>query len=445
MPPGELYKLEKPDGARINRENISSALDFTKKELRDYIVDSNSPYYYWTDFKHKKKSYGTLSIEESWTLIRQFRNFSSRHTYLKAKTGEPFVWNESSSLNERLHEIDMFMGGKVTSESGDQRLIVRGIMEEAIASSQLEGAHTTRAAAKKMILEGRQPTNRSEQMILNNYKTMSVIEQNYKNEELSLELIFKMHSLLTEGTMDRSEQGRLRLDVDDIFVHGNIGTKDYTSHVPPDEVFLRREMDRLIAYANDQDGDGFLHPVVKAIFLHFWVGYLHPFVDGNGRLARALFYWYLLKKGYWMIAYLPISTIIRQAPAQYAMAYIQTEQDNLDLTYFFDFHLEKVMSAIKNFNEYLERKVSENKNLDLLLSAEMVINDRQRGLLYYLLGDDTAGTTATSHGLLNNISRQTAAADLKYLEGAGLVKSKREGQNIRYYASEKLRAYKTQL
>jgi hypothetical protein len=42
----------------------------------------------------------------------------------------------------------------------------------------------------------------------------------------------------------------------------------------------------------------FIHPVMRAITLHFWLAYDHPFCDGNGRTARALFYWSMLKQGY---------------------------------------------------------------------------------------------------------------------------------------------------
>ncbi len=185
-----------------------------------------------------------------------------------------------------------------------------------------------------MILEKRKPRNKSEQMILNNYRTIMSIEEEYKNSELSLDLMFTLHRKLTEETISKDQQGRLRKNSDEIVIQGFIGREEYISHIPPNEDFLNAEIQRLIEFANDKEDHKFMHPIIKAIFLHFWIGYLHPFTDGNGRLARALFYWYLLKKGYWTMMYLPISTVIKQSPIQYAMAYIYTEQDNFDLTYF---------------------------------------------------------------------------------------------------------------
>jgi len=276
-------------------------------------------------------------------------------------------------------------------------------------------------------------------MIVNNYRAMMAIEEKYKHSELSMDLIFELHTKLTEGTSAASGQGRLRQKNDEIVVEGPIGEQRYITHIPPKHAFLKSEILNLINFSNDTDDENFVHPVIKAIFIHFWVGYLHPFTDGNGRLARALFYWYLLRKGYWMMAYLPISTVIKKAWAQYAMAYIRSEQDNLDLTYFYDFHIRKIIQSLDEFETYIERKSKERNRLDKVLEQDIILNERQSGLLHYLLSDKRASSTASSHSEVNNISRQTAAKDLKELEDQKLLISRREGKNIRYYASEKLK------
>src|SRR5690606_22337292 len=155
-------------------------------------------------------------------------------------------------------------------------------------------------AAKRMIREGRKPRTRDEHMIVNNYGTMLRIEREFKDQPLSMDLLFLMHSMLTENTLDDgSHVGALRDDEgkpdhERVAVRSN--TDETIYHMPPSVTFVKGELERLIKYAND-DGSmldvGFMHPVIKAILLHFWIGYLHPFADGNGRLARALFYWYL--------------------------------------------------------------------------------------------------------------------------------------------------------
>ena len=366
-------------------------------------------------------------------------------TEIKAKDNESFRWIRLSSTDEFLHRIDMLAGGQLFPHSSltttnRQTFINRGIIEEAIASSQLEGAHTTRAAARKMIVEKREPRNESERMIVNNYKTINTIEQEYKNEPLTLDLLFEIHRMLTFETIERTEQGRLRTNQDKIVVTGQIGFKEYTTHTPPNEEFLQHEMKKLILYANDRSEDRFVHPIIKAIFLHFWIGYLHPFTDGNGRIARALFYWYLLRKGYWTFMYLPISTVIKKAPVQYAMAYIYSEQDNKDITYFYDFHIKKIIAALEDFKAYIDKKINENKQVDKLIEQDLTLNERQKQLIYYFLSDEKPSTTISSYATLNAIARQTAARDLKELTRIGLVKSKREGKYIRYNPTLKLKS-----
>ena len=446
-----LYYIEKPNLSLLNDKDEKQISElFRDDKIRGLFEKANSPdYLYFDKLKYKIPNYG-ISPEEGWLAVRTFRNLIANNTIIKAKEGGFFKWIRLSYTDEYLHRIDMYAGGKIMSRSfsssDENQLIVHGIMEEAIASSQLEGAHTTRAAAKKMLLEGKVPKNNSEQMILNNYKAITAIKSEYTKYELSLDLMFTLHRQLTEGTdIEKDQIGRLRVDSDDIVVQGDIGTEKYITHVPPNEAFLKQEMERLIAFANDKDSNQFIHPVVKAIFLHFWIGYLHPFADGNGRIARALFYWYLLKKGYQTIMYVPISIVIKSAPMQYAMAYIYSEQDNFDLTYFYDFHIKKIIQALEEFESYIDRKTKENHKLDDVLGIQISLNDRQKQLLHHLISDDKSSITVTSHSGIHNIARQTGAKDLKELENKGFIISKREGKFIKYYPSDKLQALKDQI
>ena len=64
-------------------------------------------------------------------------------------------------------------------------------------------------------------------------------------------------------------------------------------HQPPGHKELPKLMEKICDFANSED-DEFVHPIIKGIMLHFLIGYIHPFEDGIGRTARALFYWYVL-------------------------------------------------------------------------------------------------------------------------------------------------------
>lgn len=438
------FHLEKPDSEKVDKSKIFEKLEGLGDKFTQFLQAISEPrYLYWDEMRYKEIP-ADLTAEEAWFLIRQFRTLVSRPTPIKTEKGDYFKWIRLPYVDEFLHKIDISSGGQifttmdVLSESNKQKFISRGILEEAIASSQLEGAHTTRQAAKKMITEKREPRNKDEQMILNNYNTIVKIDEDYKNQPLSETMLFELHRMLTQKTINEKKQGRFREDSDDIVVQGIIGSQEYITHVPPDEVFVQEEIKKIIEYANDENSEKFLHPIIKAIFLHFWVGYLHPFVDGNGRLARTLFYWYLLRKKYWTFMYLPISLVIKRAPAQYAMAYIYSEQDAYDATYFFDFHIRKIIQALNDFNEYVSRKILENKEIDKIISKDTHLVDRQKYLIHHLVSENNAYATITSHATLNNISRQTAAKDIKQLENIGLVTGAREGKYIKYSATQKL-------
>ena len=437
------FKLEKPNLQGLAMEAVFKFLE--DEEGRNIIGKSFYPeYLYWDRVKYKEipKQYAP---EVAWAAIRFVRNnaLHRQKSVILEEGGRKFSWLDALPwYNEFLHEIDMNLGGALLGLARDlderekRQFITRGVMEEAIASSQLEGANTTRKVAKKMLREGREPRNKSEQMIVNNYQAMIFIEEELGVAKLSLDTIKDLHVMLTQKTLDsEKDEGRLRNDKDEIVVQNAVDGMIY--HTAPQEKFMRQELERLIAYANDDLKDAaFVHPVFKAIFLHFWLAYLHPFVDGNGRLARALFYWYLLKNDYWGFAYLPLSKVIKNSPVQYGMAYVYTEQDDNDLTYFLDYNARKIRQSIKEFREYEQRARGENKKMVKEARTKYHLNDRQIHLLQFYQKNKDEGVSTVAHMNINEISRATAIHDLKMLEKIGFISKKKTGRKVYYYSTD---------
>jgi Fic family protein len=172
--------------------------------------------------------------------------------------------------------------------------------------------------------------------------------------------------------------------------------------------------------------------------LHFWIGLLHPFEDGNGRLARILFYWYMLKNNYWAFAYISLSEKIKKSPMQYAMAYIYSEQDECDLTYFINYNIRKLKLARKEFQQYIQNKVKENCLVISLVQQEHDMNERQIKLLQYFYRKTESRINIVAYQKLYSIKKVTASYDLKKLVEAKFLIKKRHGRNIYYYPTEEI-------
>lgn len=329
--------------------------------------------------------------------------------------GQPFRFSQPPELLEALHRIDMRGGGRVGGPEGvinaqmRDRYLITSLQEEAITSSQLEGAATTRDVAKNLIRSGRQPRDRGEQMILNNFHVMRLL-QDLQNTTLTPELVLRLHRRITQDTLDVGEAaGRLRRSDEDVVVGDLYGE---VVHRPPPAEQLEQRLADLFAFANGDTPAAFIHPVVRAIALHFWLAHDHPFLDGNGRTARALFYWAMLRHDYWLFSFVSISTILREAPAQYARAFRETETDDNDLTYFLLAQLKVIGQAMDRLEATIKRKNQEMKGFEKHLADLDLFNHRQLALLLHGMKHPGFRYSIRSHQTSHKVSYQTARTDL---------------------------------
>lgn len=328
------------------------------------VTDSKGRYLPWSQFKWRVDK---QNAENLWKAVKFKRMSQFKSIGLNDELGKPFMYCTPHSMEAILYQLVKVTGGNVgavadsaASDSLQSRFLVSSlIMEEAITSAQLEGASTTREVAKKMLEEEREPIDEDERMILNNYLLLKYAEQNCK-EELTLDMILEFHRIATQGTIENNVvPGEFRFD-NDIFIADGDGN---IAHQPPDYQLIEKRLKSLCEFANQdhsgQAGCDFVHPLIKAIALHFMIGYEHPFRDGNGRTARALFYWFMLKSEYTLFKYISISKLLKEKPKEYGLSYMYTEKDDNDLTYFIYFQLNIIAKAFEELKSYLNNKVYE--------------------------------------------------------------------------------------
>jgi len=139
-------------------------------------------YLHWDDVQRRTPR-NELNCEEWWVAIKLGRLGSARSIPLTSRNGEHFSYSMPDTVLEAAHKIDQLASGRsglsdvVTNPATRDRYMVSSLMEEAITSSQLEGASTSRRVAKEMIRSGRAPRNKSERMIFNNYRAMHSVRE----------------------------------------------------------------------------------------------------------------------------------------------------------------------------------------------------------------------------------------------------------------------------
>lgn len=396
------------------------------------FAEVNGDYLHWDRLRHKTPPEG-LTPRTWWGRIKFARAGLGRRLPLQDKQGQEFSVSITDTLQRRLHNIDREAAGAIQgmeSSGGPARFLMRSLIEESMTSSQLEGAATTRVVAKEMLSTGRAPRDQSERMIYNNYAAMSLIRERGKRP-FSVEEILELHAVLTTGTLEEEEQcGRLREAEDNVLIFDRGSAT--VLHTPPPAREARERLQRLCEFANREDEGPFIHPVVKAIAIHFQIGYDHPFCDGNGRTARVLFYWAMMNAGYWLTEYLSISSVLKKSPGNYMRAYLYTEHDNSDMTYFIAQQLAAIEQSIIALHHYILRKSEQNKQARRVLRTAQVagihLNHRQKALLANAIHDPDRAYTVATHRAAHQISYPTALTDLSALVDAGLLEKHRIGK-----------------
>lgn len=393
-------------------------------------------YLHWDELLHRTPPQG-YSHKTWWLNLKMARLSQSVAIPLADEKGQHFQFNIPSEAHALLHELTQRASGtigiadQVTNPETRNRYLVRNLMEEGIRSSQIEGASTTRAIAKEMLRSSRPPRDESEQMILNNYVAMQHIIDS-GDEALTPEFVLELHKLITVKTLDDpSAAGRLRTPYERIDV---IDPRDNeVLHIPPPAAQLPDRLQQMCDFANGKTPGGFVHPVLRSIFLHFWLAFDHPFKDGNGRCARALFYWSMLRQEYWLCQFISISEIIHRAPAKYARSFLFTETDDNDLTYFMLHQLDVLRKAVDELHAYINQKLEDRRELDTKARLSEHLNERQVRIIAHALRNPGEHYVIDQHSMIEGVVYQTARTDLLKLVELGLFTRRKRGRTWNFY------------
>lgn len=416
-------------------------------KIKSAVKVIDAEYRPWRKFRHLARTKG-LDPTDAWYAAKSARSLLWRPLGLHDNSGHDLGFCAGDHLNEPLHRVDRAVGGGgpevIVSEHGilsdpehRKRFRIRTLMDEAAESSLIEGAATTRKDAVDLLRSNRDPRTKGERMVVNNYEAMQQIKR-WLDRPLAPEMLLDLQGILTEGTLDHpGDARRFRRPDENVRVEHELTGE--VIHTPPPAAGLERRLKALCEFANrTHAGAAFVHPVVKASILHFLIGYEHPFVDGNGRTARAVFYWSALRAGYSIFEYIPISERIRAGRTRYPQAFIDTEQDDNDLTYFILYKLDIIEQSLDALAEHLKHEETKIKRSERLLKLSNDFNLRQRLLLEHSLRHPNTTYTVKSHMNSNGITHNTARADLDDLVRRRLMTTGKNGREVLYYVAPTL-------
>lgn len=418
----------------------------TDPSFREAVQEATDRHLHWDKLKFMARGRG-CNPESVWFSVKLARFGQYRPLPLRGAVGKSLVYMHTDRMLRHLMLIDQELAGRVVSDGPSsfhiepqqsEQYILGVLRDEAIASSMLEGASTTRAVARKMLRSGRRPRTHGEWMVYNNYQAIQFIRE-HKRTDLSMELLLRLQTLLTENTLEEDDQvGRLRVDADNVQVIDRATGE--VLHEPPPASELPARMRMLCDFANAplSDKGKFIHPVLKACILHFQIGFDHPFCDGNGRTARALFYWYMLRSGYWLFEYLPISKFIYKSPVKYGKSYLYTETDDFDVTYFLHYHMDVIGKARTELGEHLRRRQERAMEARRLLTNDPTLNIRQQELLLESARNQSRVFTVEEHQLKHGVSYETARKDLLTLADGDYLEKRKEGKKWVFIPGEKM-------
>lgn len=413
--------IEKAPKTNINIKDPKSYTDsFAISQIHlasPTISKIENEYLYWDKIKYlKENNWGGKKL---WAITKTRRELQYSISFISDIL---YKYNITNNLQQKLHYLDHNFGAglqkeELLSDLDKQQYLNNALMEESIFSSMIEGATTTRVKAKDMLRKNKSPKNKSEQMILNNYETIQFISD-YKTEDISIEKLFEIHRLVTKNALEEQKVGVFRKN-NEIHVMNEITGE--IVHTPPNFKVLNKLMQSFCEFFNNNPKDNFIHPIVKASILHFLMGYIHPFVDGNGRTARAIFYWYLLKEGYWLAEYLSISKVIMKTKTQYEKAYIYTEIDDMDVTYFIHYQVKVLTQAFEDLKTYVAKKKKEESKLSTFYALPN-INERQAQILFWIKENENRHFSVKEIENIFSITNQTARTDLENLVHQNILK-----------------------
>ena len=370
-----------------------------------------------TDLKKLGYKYPKADLQEFVALLKE--NFY-HELPLNDFDGERIVFLESVT-QVSLSAVRILL----TPQRSDQLFGAKAMEDEILSTFRIEQINTTRDSVRR-VLAGHSPRNEDEHRVY--------------GMKRGLEFIADPSHTITEGNLYRLYQMTIGefLPEEDQLLPGNryrhdavyvVGAKVEHTGLPYSK--LPEYMAALIKFAQE---DSETNALLKAAIIHFYLAYLHPYFDGNGRMARLLHLWYLVQQGYSSALFVPLSRYVEESRNRYYNAFSLVERNQeisgiVDLTPFLTYFIEQVY-----------RPLGENKMgghaMDSFKEAlaQGKITEKEAALWQFVLscyGNEEFSTKQLEKDFGNAAYATIRSFVLKF-ESLGMLASTRYGNRVKY-------------
>ena len=289
---------------------------------------------------------------------------------LRDLAGGPVVYLEGTA-QVRLSAAKLLLNPQKSGSFG-----LNAMEDEIVSTLAIEQIDTSRNSVRK-ILSGYAPADEGENRIFGMKKGLEFIAE--PTNQITEENIHRLYQMTVGNVLpeeDRLLPGR-RYRHDSVFVVG--GKVEHTG-LPWQK--LPAYMEALVAFSSEEDG---INDLLKAALIHFYVAYLHPYFDGNGRMARLMHLWYLVQRGYPSALFVSLSGYVERSRTAYYDAYTLVENNAeisgvLDVTPFLVYFIENVYHK-------LGASVPQPATTDIFRTAmeRGAITEKERALWQFVL------------------------------------------------------------
>ncbi len=357
-----------------------------------------------------------MPITKFWPMLQEERKRISTTLPLFDQQGKPFWYVVNSAIEQQCDSVaELARNDALLNTPVFEELFEDAVIDEAIFSSMIEGAFTTKEAAIGFLRKHKEPANKSEQMVKNNYDALTYVLEHLE-EPISEQIIIDIAQIVTRNAAEEQVTG---YRTGKVYVMG----REQVVYTPPAPEQVPQMMASLVRFIQQSE----LHPVLKACIAHFYFVYIHPFGDGNGRTARALSYMMLLQSSYEFFRYFSISSLMAKERGKYYQAILNVEESDGDMTYFIDFYSSMLSRSVAEMEKHLKHSVIAQQRLQKL-EQQASLNPRQLAGARWLLEGDGEKITVEVWKKKYKITTETARRDLLLLAEKGILERHLEGR-----------------